>query len=375
MSLRIEHIAFSDFRNYEALDLDGISDLTVFVGPNAVGKTNIVEGIQLLTAQSSFKHPTTLQMIRQGATSARLAADVSDGNRELSIALSLSEGKRSFSLNGKTKRTADLKGLAPSVSFTPDDLQLSKGSMSLRRDAIDAMGSQMSRNHYLIRKDWDKVLRQKNMLLKDEADAVMLESVNDLVITCGAQLTCYRAALFAKLSAYMESYYSEIAGSSERMDARFAPSWAREGEWLSRDEALTKDDARSLLAEALKERLSEERIRRRSLVGPQADRIEFFVGGKQVSVYGSQGQQRSVVLAFKLAEVSLIRDILSQQPILLLDDVMSELDEHRRRSLIRFVSSDIQTFITTANLAYFDKDLLAHADIVQLPLEGGKRNG
>lgn len=375
MSLRIEHIAFSDFRNYEALDLNGISDLTVFVGPNAVGKTNIVEGIQLLTAQSSFKHPTSLQMIRQGATSARLAADVSDGNRELSIALSLSEGKRSFSLNGKTKRTADLKGLAPSVSFTPDDLQLSKGSMSLRRDAIDAMGSQMSRNHYLIRKDWDKVLRQKNMLLKDEADVLMLESVNDLVITCGAQLTCYRAALFAKLSAYMESYYSEIAGSLERMDARFAPSWAREGEWLSRDEALTKGDARSLLAEALKEKLSEERIRRRSLVGPQADRIEFFVGGKQVSVYGSQGQQRSVVLAFKLAEVSLIRDILSQQPILLLDDVMSELDEHRRRSLVQFVSSDIQTFITTANLAYFDKDLLAHADIVQLPLEGGKRNG
>lgn len=375
MSLRIEHIAFSDFRNYEALDLNGISDLTVFVGPNAVGKTNIVEGIQLLTAQSSFKHPTSLQMIRQGATSARLAADVSDGNRELSIALSLSEGKRSFSLNGKMKRTADLKGLAPSVSFTPDDLQLSKGSMSLRRDAIDAMGSQMSRNHYLIRKDWDKVLRQKNMLLKDEADVLMLESINDLVITCGAQLTCYRAALFAKLSAYMESYYSEIAGSSERMDARFAPSWAREGEWLSRDEALTKGDARSLLAEALKEKLSEERIRRRSLVGPQADRIEFFVGGKQVSVYGSQGQQRSVVLAFKLAEVSLIRDILSQQPILLLDDVMSELDEHRRRSLVQFVSSDIQTFITTANLAYFDKDLLAHADIVQLPLEGGKRNG
>ncbi len=375
MSLRIEHIAFSDFRNYEALDLDGISDLTVFVGPNAVGKTNIVEGIQLLTAQSSFKHPTSLQMIRQGATSARLAADVSDGNRELSIALSLSEGKRSFSLNGKMKRTADLKGLAPSVSFTPDDLQLSKGSMSLRRDAIDAMGSQMSRNHYLIRKDWDKVLRQKNMLLKDEADVLMLESINDLVITCGAQLTCYRAALFAKLSAYMESYYSEIAGSLERMDARFAPSWAREGEWLSRDEALTKGDARSLLAEALKEKLSEERIRRRSLVGPQADRIEFFVGGKQVSVYGSQGQQRSVVLAFKLAEVSLIRDILSQQPILLLDDVMSELDEHRRRSLVQFVSSDIQTFITTANLAYFDKDLLAHADIVQLPLEGGKRNG
>ncbi len=373
MSLRIEHIAFSNFRNYEALDLTDISDLTVFVGPNAVGKTNIVEGIQLLTAQSSFKHPTSLQLIRQGETTARLQADITDGNRELSVALSLAEGKRTFSLNGKAKRTADLKGIAPSVSFTPDDLQLSKGSMSYRRDALDAMGAQMSRNHYLIRKDWDKVLRQKNMLLKDEVSTLMLESVNDLVVTCGAQLTCYRAALFVKLASYMESYYSEIAGSSEKIAVKFAPSWFEEGKWISPGEVITKEEARSSLTDALSKKLPEERMRKRSLIGPQADKIEFLIGGKQVSVYGSQGQQRSVVLAFKLAEVSLIRDIVAQQPILLLDDVMSELDENRRRALVQFVSSDIQTFITTANLAYFDKDLLQKADIVQLPLKGGKR--
>ena len=115
--------------------------------------------------------------------------------------------------------------------------------------------------------------------------------------------------------------------------------------------------------------MAQERARHRALVGPHADRIEFFVEGRPVGVYGSQGQQRSAVLAFKLAEVTLICDLLGQQPVLLLDDVMSELDEQRRRALVKFVSGDIQTFITTANLAYFDEDLLAAARVVRLPLE------
>ncbi len=372
MSLRINRIEFKDFRNYESFELSGIGALTVIVGPNAIGKTNIVEGVQLLTAQSSFRHPTSMQLVREGAAAAHLRADISDGKRELSVGLAVSEGKRAFTLNGKGKRVADLKGLAPSVSFTPDDLQLSKGSMSHRRDALDAMGSQMSKNHYLIRKDWDKVQRQKNMMLRDGASDLMIESINDLIVTCGAQLTCYRAALFSKLAAYMESYYGEIAGSGEKLGARFSPSWFDSGSWLQPGETLDRDAARESLAHALSARLAEERIRKRSLVGPQADRIEFFIGGKPASVYGSQGQQRSVVLAFKLAEVTLIRDILNQQPILLLDDVMSELDEGRRRALVRFVSGDIQTFITTANLAYFDEGLLKAADVVTLPRTGGE---
>ncbi len=372
MSLRINRIEFKDFRNYESFELSGIGALTVIVGPNAIGKTNIVEGVQLLTAQSSFRHPTSMQLVREGAAAAHLRADISDGKRELSVGLVVSEGKRAFTLNGKGKRVADLKGLAPSVSFTPDDLQLSKGSMSHRRDALDAMGSQMSKNHYLIRKDWDKVQRQKNMMLRDGASDLMIESINDLIITCGAQLTCYRAALFSKLAAYMESYYGEIAGSGEKLSARFSPSWFDSESWLQPGETLDRDAARESLAHALSARLAEERIRKRSLVGPQADRIEFFIVGKPASVYGSQGQQRSVVLAFKLAEVTLIRDILNQQPILLLDDVMSELDEGRRRALVRFVSGDIQTFITTANLANFDEGLLKAADVVALPWTGGE---
>lgn len=369
MSLRIKDVAFDDFRSYEHFRLSDIGSLTVLVGPNAVGKTNVVEGIQLLTAQTSFRNPTGVQLVREGAAFARLRATAADENRLLELGLTIEAGKRRFTLNGKQKRTADLKGVIPSVTFAPDDLNLAKGSGTTRRNALDAVGSQLSRNHYLIRRDFDKVLRHKNSLLKDEASPLLLESLNDLMVTCGAQLACYRAALFGKLAASMASYYAEIVGSRETLSARYAPSWLAEGEWLDVGETLGRDEARERFAAALASSMAQERARHRALVGPHADRIEFFVEGRPVGVYGSQGQQRSAVLAFKLAEVALICDLLGQQPVLLLDDVMSELDEQRRRALVKFVSGDIQTFITTANLAYFDEDLLAAARVVRLPLE------
>ena len=120
------------------------------------------------------------------------------------------------------------------------------------------------------------------------------------------------------------------------------------------------------LTSALEARRGEELARRKSVVGPHSDEIGFYIEGKNAGNYGSQGQQRSIVLACKLAEASIIEDMLSQKPVLLLDDVMSELDEHRRHALVEFISGDMQTFITTANLAYFDDSLLKNASVVQL---------
>ncbi len=367
MDLSINHISFRNFRSYETFDLDGIGPLTIFVGPNAVGKTNIVEGIQLLTAQASFRHPAVEQLIRAGAPFGRIEADVSDGSRQLRLEVALSEGKKKHLLNGKPKRTADLKGIVPSVTFTPDDLELAKGSMTVRRAALDALGSQLSANHYLLRRDYEKVLRHKNRLLKEEASPVLMESMNEMVVTCGAQLSCYRAALFEKLAESMAAFYGKITGSRERLTACFVPSWECYDPASLETYSFTRDQARLALSAALESRAAEERARRRALVGPHADKIEFFIDGKNAGVYGSQGQQRSVVLAFKLAEASLVQSILNQKPVLLLDDVMSELDAARRRELVAFISGDIQTFITTTNLAYFDEDLLASARVVELP--------
>lgn len=372
MDLSITHISFRNFRSYEEFDLADIGPLTVFVGPNAAGKTNIVEGIQLLTAQTSFRHPTVEQLVRSGAPWGHLEADVGDGSRQLSLEVHLVEGKKRYLVNDKVKRTADVKGLIPSVTFTPDDLELAKGAMAVRRTALDALGSQLSANHYLIRRDYEKVLRHKNRLLKDDADPSLVEAINETLVTCGAQLSCYRSALFEKLANSMASYYAEITGGCETLRACYVPSWVSHDPNVLETYVFGRDEARSALTIALGERTLDERERRRALVGPHADKIEFFIDGKNVTVYGSQGQQRSVVLAFKLAEASLIQDILHQKPILLLDDVMSELDAARRRALVAFIAGDIQTFITTTNLAYFDNDLLASARVVELSTrEGG----
>lgn len=367
MTLSIEHIGFTNFRNYERLELNDIGALTLFVGPNAVGKTNIVEGIQLMTALSSFRHPLIDQVIKHGESYARAEARVTGDDRVLDIVMLLESHKRKYTLNGKARRPADLKGLIPSVSFTPDDLDLVKGSMSVRRTAIDALGSQLSPNHYLIKKDYEKVIRYKNRLLKEEAQVALIDSINETLVTCGAQLACYRAALFAKLAPEISRRYADIA-QGEKLQVTYVPSWMAP---VSRETpcgaaSFSRDEARDALTSALKARRGEELARRKSVVGPHSDEIGFYIEGKNAGNYGSQGQQRSIVLACKLAEASIIEDMLSQKPVLLLDDVMSELDEHRRHALVEFISGDMQTFITTANLAYFDDSLLKNASVVRL---------
>ena len=371
MALRIRRISFRDFRSYESLDLDGLGTLTVLVGPNAIGKSNIVEGIGLLTAQNSFRHATIEQMIRRGADAARLEMEVGDENRLLQVGMHLAQHARRCTLNGKAKRPADLKGLVPSVTFTPDDLELVKGSMSLRRSALDALGSQVNANYHTIRRDYEKVVRHKNALLKEEASPALLDSIDEMIITCGAQLSCYRSALFARMAERLKQNYEDIAGGRELFSSWYAPSWLAPGEQgpgLEDSAAFSRDEARGAIERVLYTRRAEERARKRCLVGPHADVIGFAIDGMNATQFASQGQQRSVVLAYKLAEAAVIEEILGQKPVLLLDDVMSELDSARREALVSYVSSEVQTFVTTANLAYFDAGMLSRADLVELPL-------
>ncbi|MEF9875662.1 MAG: DNA replication and repair protein RecF [Gordonibacter sp.] len=370
MDLSIHRITFKNFRSYDSFELSDLGALTILVGPNAVGKTNIIEGVQLLTALQSFRRPLFEQMVRQGSDFARLDADLSDGSRNLALSLRLSEGKKQYLLNGKGKRTADLKGIMPSVTFTPDDLELVKGTSASRRAAIDGLGSQLSSNHYVIKRDYEKVVRYKNRLLKEAASSDLVASIDEMLVTCGAQLACYRAALFEKLTPVVKSYYDAIVGGREEMDLCYIPSWEVHDANVARSFSFDRATARICLERALRQREAEERAPKNARVGPQADPIEFFIGARNAGIYGSQGQQRSLVLAFKLAEASLIQGILHQKPVLLLDDVMSELDASRRNALVSFIEGDIQTFITTTNLTYFDDELLSRARIVELSQAG-----
>lgn len=424
--MKLTSLHLSSFRNYPSFSLEPIGDLNIFVGPNGVGKTNILEAVQLMTSASSFRNPQVSQLILEGRESGRISAELSDGNRQLQLELLLEPGKKKYRLNGKPKGIADVRGTLPAVSFTPDDLQLAKKSSSVKRDALDNLGVQLARNYYIVRRDYEKTVRYKNRLLKEEATRPLVESINETLVTCGSQLFCYRHALFTKLLPLVKENYAAILGEEahERPDEGFSaiyrPSWevkgsnqlsyvygsfetpveqetppsnakvassetcatrnpegsqpdcqggpvetkqAKPGKNESNPTRYERAQVKEFLIDSLNKSYEEERARKRSIIGPHNDKIEFTLAGRDVSNFASQGQQRSIVLAWKLAEVELTRQTLGVNPVLLLDDVMSELDSTRRDMLVQFVTDDIQTFITATDLSPFNETLLTRAQI------------
>lgn len=349
MSLRIQDLTLTNFRSYPSFTVADLGELTIFHGPNAAGKTNVVEAIQLLTALTSFRKANASELVMNGTAQARVAATITDGNRLLDLALTFDDGKRMYRLNGKPRSVKSLKGLMPSIIFSPEDLSLIKGSDSFRRQELDQLGAQVNANYYQIMRDFEKVLRQRNRLLKDEAAPALVDSLTEVFAKVGAQLTAYRKAMLTRITPHIVAAYADISGGEE-LTVEYHASW---------DETFD-------LMDALQKNREQERARKATLLGPHRDHILFQVNGMNAGSFASQGQQRSIVLAVKMAEVHLIKEMMDQRPILLLDDVMSELDAVRRAALVEKLLPETQTFITTANLDYFDKGIIEKARIIRI---------
>lgn len=362
MSLSLQNLKLSNFRSYEAYELSSIGPITIFMGPNGVGKTNLLEAIQVLVSQRSFKASHTDQLVNVLSDEAKLAGVLTDGQRrfDLEATLNKKEKARHFQLNGKSKRVSQLQGLAPTVVFTPDHLSLIKKSSSVKRDAIDVVGAQVNANYYQIKKDYDKLISFKNKLLKEGQDVGLIESIDEQLVICGAQLFSYRFALFNKLTEKIETFYQEIAGNKEVFSAAYIPSW-NEGKLASEGTSLS--DVRDCYYRQLQLNKNEEYRKERALIGPHADQLFFYLNEQPADKFASQGQQRSLVLAFKLAEANIIEEYLGKKPILLLDDVMSELDKDRRAAFINLIEGSIQTFITTTTIEYFNSEIFHKAEI------------
>lgn len=378
MGLSIQKIECMNFRSYRHFSLDDIGNFTLIIGPNAIGKTNLLEGIQLTTAFSSFRHPKVNHLIYEGEAAAFFKSTLSGDGRFLENEVRCSEEGRSFFSNGKKKRAHTLRGILPSVLFCPDDLNLIKGSQSIKRGQLDLLGSQLSVGYNTVRKDFEKILRQKNSCLKQDMPHEYLLSINEVLASVGAQLYHLRSQLIAALAPYVQEYYTELSRGRERVSISYVPSWERklydlesyrEFNWYSREEAQQQ------LLNAMEEQYIKEHERRMSLFGPQVDRVEFYLNEKNAATFASQGQQRSLVLSYKMAEVALIRDKLDQNPVLLLDDVMSELDSARRSALLQLLSEGVQTFITATNAEFLDKTFLDQARLVELTNERGCSHG
>ena len=340
--MHIKKIQMKNFRNYRDLSLDFDQGVHVFFGCNAQGKTNLLEAIFLSVLGKSFRAGNDDELINWDTNESSLCVDFQNNVAEHSLTFRLKrEGTRENILNGQNVKKKDIIGFLNAVFFSPEDLWLIKGSPSVRRRFIDFEISQINPGYYQALIQYNRVLYQRNHLLKQVSEGfskrTMIDVWDESIIILAEKLVTERIATIRQLSDIAYNVHKKITDGAEDFSAHyFIFGKAEETKW----------NYKQWYGETLK--LSRDKdIRRGSTeIGPHKDDLYFMINSYDVKTFASQGQQRTSVLSLKLAEIELIRQRIGEYPILLLDDVMSELDEKRRVNLIEEIDGKIQTFIT-----------------------------
>lgn len=348
--MHVERLTLSDFRNYERLDFQPLPTINVLYGQNGAGKTNILEALHLIGLGRSHRGARDAEMLRQCAHAYRISAAIARRQDNLMIELTYHlAGRKDVRLNSaRQQRLSDLLGQFNVIIFSPEDLQLIKGSPALRRRYLDFTLSQVSPayGHALAR--YNEVLMQRNNLLRDlsskRTSAAVLDVWDEQLAEYGAELLTRRAAAMTRLAALAAAEHDRITDGQEQLIAAYAPSP------LGCFSDIDRATARAELLRAIAASRREDVLRGQTLVGPHRDDITVTINGRSGRQFGSQGQQRTAALALKLAELAYIAEAVHDDPVLLLDDVFSELDDSRRGLLLDTIAGRIQTFITTTNL-------------------------
>lgn len=350
--MRIERLIIEDFRNYHRCDLPVSSGLNILVGRNAQGKTNLLESIHFLSTGRSHRTSNQSDLIRWDAAGFFLHATVVKRNVSATIDFHLSRDRqRLLKINGlPEKKLSQLLGVLNSVIFDPDDLQLLKGPPALRRRFLDVEISQVSQRYLHALQQYNRVLAQRNLLLKSvmsKANRDNLEVWTEQLTGFGSRIIAMRRQALSSLEGYAAKNLIDISEGSEKFQLCYRPF----GKKIQ--VGVQEDTIRQQFWEMISREREQEYQRRQSLVGPHRDDFACLVNDVDVRDFGSQGQQRSCVLALKLAELEYMRDMTGDYPILLLDDVLSELDERRRAALLSRVDKGVQTFITGTEASLF----------------------
>jgi DNA replication and repair protein RecF len=327
-------------------------------GPNAAGKTSLLEAVVLLARGSSHRTGTDSEMIRWAAPFARVDGrrDGEGGPAEVDVTLvrdGPSGGRKRIRVNGVPRRSGALAGVLRTVVFAPEEMLLVVGAPSLRRTALDALATQRFPAYAADLSTYGRTLTQRNHLLRaireEQASRDQLAFWDTRLLESGAALVAARHALLAELAAPLAAAHAEIAPEEAPLRLSYVTNApAEDGE--------TPGDA---LARRLRETAEKELWNGTTLVGPHRDDLAFALGDRELSAFASRGQQRTAILALKLAELDLLAALDGRPPLLLLDDVFSELDPARRAHLVRRIATLPQAFVTTTTLDDLDPALRA----------------
>ncbi len=367
----ISHLSLANFRNYQSLEVDLPSGAVVLCGDNAQGKTNLLEAVYLLATSKSPRSSTDRELVGWGVREeqqpfARLRADVSgdgcDSRVEIVLTGQPDDGGsqqtrylKRIKVNGVARRATGLIGVIRVVMFDPQDTDIVGGSPALRRRYMDATNSQIDPAYLRSFQHYGKILVQRNHLLRmikeRRSNAKELVFWDERLIETGSYIIYRRQSSIDAISTAAAGIHKELTDGTEDLEVVYVGSIrTQQGE-----------DLKKTFAERLEKARGEEIARGVSLVGPHRGDLAFFVGGINMCTYGSRGQHRTIALSLKLAQAGYIEDVSGDGPILLLDDVLSELDAERRRHLLCAVQSYQQAIITATDWDHFDPAFLDSA--------------
>lgn len=341
----LQRLLLKDFRNYTILDRVFSPGLNVIFGPNAAGKTNILEGIHLLATGQSSRAARDAELIRWGQPAYYVRGEAVTEGGTITVDLGYAaERRKAVKVNGMPQsRLGDLLGNITVVYFSPDDLQLVKGSPGQRRRFLDIEISQVSPQYYFHLVRYNQVLSQRNVLLRSlqegRGSPADLDVWDEQIAGLATRISSQRQAAVASMSARAAEIHQELTSGGEHLLLQYVISaGTRSGTGAPAGPA-------DFLA-VLRRSRGEEIRRGMTVVGPHRDDLLFLVNGRDARACASQGQQRTAVLAVKLAELAFMRDQTGRPPILLLDDVLSELDGDRRQALLSALGNGTQAFVT-----------------------------
>ncbi len=350
----IEHIKLKNFRNYKELNLKLNNNITIIHGDNAQGKTNLLESIYFTAIGRSYRANNDKELISFNKDLCSLEAIASSGDIKDKIQINLNQDKQKrIFINGvPVRKLGDLLGNVLVVSFSPEDLQLIKSSPLGRRKFIDIELCQLSKIYYYDLKQYNHILKQRNNLLKslkhNDSLKDALFAFDSQLIHFGTKIIKQRRVFIQELSDYANHVQNNITNGLETLKIEYIPS-------------VTEDNYEEKLSKALKKDI----LYGMTSLGIHKDDISFYINDIDVKKFGSQGQQRTASLATKLAEIEIIKIKRNTTPILLLDDVLSELDKNRQQFLIKSIK-DIQTIITCTGVEDFIKSFPDTVDILKV---------
>lgn len=343
--MRVDWVSLVDFRSYPGLEWHPDPGVNLLIGPNGAGKTNLLESIAYLATLKSFRSAPDAALIADEAERAVIRSGLSSEERHrlIEIEIPRSGGRRTQVDKSPLRRTADLLGVLRVVAFLPEDLDLIKRGPAYRRDLLDDIGVQLWPAAHLDQTEYDRALRQRNAFLKQgDHDEATLAVWDSRLAQAGGRVIARRARVVETISSLLAEAYREVAEAHVDASFTYQATWPGE---LDRSSAAEFGDR---LAEALERNRRVDYERRMTTVGPHRDEPGFSIDGHEARIHGSQGEQRTMALAVKLAAHRAVAGTIGEPPVLLLDDVFSELDPNRASALAGALPGDTQTVITSA---------------------------